>query len=192
MPRHVASLSGACLVGLSWGLGIILALLAVLLDGSYEPAVGGARVGWGGQARLFWALNLLELGAMGCVGLLGSMGDSVAREVLSVAVGVTASTVHKGSLPGAPKQSLAPGWRVGERSGLMTDVERLVQAGRGLGEARGGSSVEGIPREGRGTEELTSQWPGSLLPPHPTPTPVITFIPSIQCGNRRPRVLSRA
>nr|CAI9691839.1 unnamed protein product [Rangifer tarandus platyrhynchus] len=42
--------------------------------------------------------------------------------------------MHMGSLPIAPKQSLAQG---GEQSRLMTDAVRLVQAGRGVGAGRG-------------------------------------------------------
>lgn len=54
----------------------------------------------------------------------GSVGNQAACEVLSAAAGVTASAVCMGSLPVAPKQSLARG----EQSRLMTDAEGLVQA----------------------------------------------------------------
>lgn len=80
-------------------------------------------------ACLFWAMDFLELGAMVGCGAAGSVGNHAACEVLSAAAGVTASTVRTGSLPVAPKQSLV----LGEQSGLMTDAERLVQAGPGGG-----------------------------------------------------------
>lgn len=62
-------------------------------------------------------------------GAVGSVGNHLVCEGLSAAAGVTASTVRMGSLPVAPKQSLV----LGEQSGLMTDAERLVQAGPGGG-----------------------------------------------------------
>lgn len=74
-------------------------------------------------------MDFLELGAMVGCGAPGSVGNHAACEVLSAAAGVTASTVRMGSLPVAPKQSLV----LGEQSRLMTDAERLVQAGLGGG-----------------------------------------------------------
>lgn len=63
------------------------------------------------------------------LGAAGSAGDDAACEVLPAAAGVTVSTMHTGSLPATPKQSLTKG----EQSRMMTDAERLVQAGPGPG-----------------------------------------------------------
>lgn len=50
-------------------------------------------------------------------------------EYLTAAASTTTSTAHTGSLPVAPKQSLAQG----EQNWPMTDAERLVRAGPGSG-----------------------------------------------------------
>lgn len=165
-------------MGHSRSLGITLALLALRLDGSYEQTVGGDGA-LGGLAWLFWALDFLELEAMVGCGTAGSVGNHTACKVLSAAAGVTASTVHTGSLPVAPKQSLA----LGEQSRLMTDAERLVQAGPGGGAGRGpGRQLCASHLQRRlGPAEAASQWPVPLQPP--SPTPVATFIPIVQCRN---------
>lgn len=93
----------------------------------------GASGGWSGAravgvlAWLFWGLDLSEVGTM--VRWLEVWVTLKPAKYLSAAAGVTASTVHMGSLPVAPKQSLAQG----EQSWLMTDAEKLVQAGPGGG-----------------------------------------------------------
>lgn len=63
----------------------------------------------------------------------GSVGNHAACEVLSVAVGVTASIARMGSLPVAPKQSLAWG------GGAEQTDDRC--RGAGVGRA-GGERVE--------------------------------------------------
>lgn len=79
----------------------------------------GASNGWGGAEAVgepslsILGSGLLGTGAMVGCGVAGSVGNHAACEVLSAAAGVTASTVRTGSLPVAPKQSLARGSRAG-------------------------------------------------------------------------------
>lgn len=115
-----------CTVG-AWGL-FLPCLLCLWMEAMSKHWVGWD---WGTEQAGLAVLGsgLLETGAMVGCGVAGSVGNHAACEVLSAAAGVTASTVRTGSLPVAPKQSLA----AGEQSGLMTDAERLVHAGPGGG-----------------------------------------------------------
>lgn len=124
-------------------------------------------------AWLFWALDFLELGAMVGCGAARSVGNHAACEVLSAAAGVTAPTAH-GQPASRPQTKPGPG-------GAERTDDRCREAGagrarrRGLGEAQGGSSVQGIPRGSwaQQSPHLSGQWPC------PAPTPVTAFTPIV-------------